>query len=60
MWFILEVGTERTIATTDYKDIAMMIAKMTPTECIVRYADGIKCGHSDNKMFFKESSEMSA
>ena len=60
MWFVLEVGTERTVAMTDYKDIAMMIAKTMPTECMVRYAEGIKCGHSDNEMFFKESSEMSA
>ena len=60
MWFVLEVGTERTVAMTDYKDIAMMIAKTMPTECMVRYAGGIKCEHSDNKIFFKESSEMSA
>ena len=60
MWFVLEVGTERTVATTNYKDIAMMIAKMTPTKCMVRYAEGIKSGYSNDAMFFEKSSEMSA
>lgn len=39
MWFILRAKDEKTICTTDYKNVARIIATFFPCKCVVRWSD---------------------
>jgi len=58
MWFVLEANTEKTVAMTEFKDAARIIAESFPAQCIVRYAAEIETGYSKEALFFSESQEM--
>lgn len=58
MWFVLEANTEKTVAMTEFKDAAYIIAESFPTQCIVRYTAEIQTGYSKESLFFSESQEM--
>lgn len=58
MWFVLENGTEKTIAMTEFKDVAFIIAESFPAQCIVRYTAEIETGYTKEALFFSETQEM--
>ena len=57
MWFVLEVGTEKTVAMTTFEDAAYIIAESFPADCIVRYAAEIKSSYKKDAKFFKENQQ---
>ena len=58
MWFVLEMNTEKTIAMTEFKDAAYIIAENFPAQCIIRYAAEIETGYSKEALFFSDPQEM--
>ncbi len=58
MWFIMESKTEKTIATTKFKDVAMMIAAAMPVECIIRYTPEWQYSSKEDTNFFETAQEM--
>lgn len=58
MWFVLEMGTEKTVAMTPYADAARIIADTFPTKCILRYTPEIRSGSNKNAQFFETMAEV--
>ena len=54
MYFIMEKGTEITIAMSHFEDVANLIAATLPCPCVVRYVDLDSINCSNNKCFFKK------
>jgi hypothetical protein len=57
MYFVLQQGTEKTVAMTPFKDAAEIIAANFPTGCIIRYAAEIESGYSKDSTFFAVEEE---
>ena len=58
MWFVLEEGTEKTVAMTAYKDAAELIAANFPARCLIRFAYDTNMGNNKERTFFEENKEM--
>lgn len=58
MWFVLEMGTEKTVAMTPYADAAKIIADTFPAKCILRYAAEIQSGYDKKAKFFETMAEV--
>ena len=60
MYFVLEEGTEKTIAMTAYKDAAEIIANSFPARCMIRYTPEIRSGYTEEAQFFPAAIEKTA
>lgn len=58
MWFVLEMGTEKTVAICHFEDAANIIAETFPAKCIVRYCEMSNAVYSKDAKFFENSEEM--
>jgi hypothetical protein len=57
MYFVLEEGSEITIAICHFEDVAYEIAKNFPRPCIVRYTYMSNSVYAKGAKFFKENKE---
>ena len=54
MYFILDHDTEKTLATSNFEDVAHIMANNFPTKCIVRYVETSNQVYPMGTNFFKE------
>ena len=57
MYFILTADTEMTVATTDFEDVANLIAESFPARCIIRYVSKSNSAYQQGANFFPTKEE---